>query len=83
MRGALDTGRPMDEVVRTLRPPPHFKQRDALEQQCRSWSTRKLNAALARIAETAKAARLNPALEGTLAERLLLDLGALARGQRS
>ena len=37
------------------------------------------SAALARIAETAKAARLSPALEGTLAERLLLDLGALGR----
>ena len=35
----------------------------------------KLNAALARIAEAAKAARLNSALEGTLAENLLLDLG--------
>ena len=59
MRGALDGGRSMDEVVRTLRPPPHFKQRDALEQQCRGWSMHKLNAALARIAEAAKAARLN------------------------
>ncbi len=79
MRTSLDAGRQMDEIVRTLRPPPHFKQRDALEAQCRAWSAGKLAAALARIAETAKAARLSPALEGTLAERLLLDLGALAR----
>ncbi len=78
MRGALDSGRSMDEVLRSLRPPPHFKQRDALEQQARSWSARKLNAALARIAEVAKAARLNSALEVTLAESLLLDLGAIA-----
>ena len=71
----------MDDVLRSLRPPPHFKQREAIEQQCRGWSLRKLNAALARIAEAAKAARLNSALEGTLAERLLLDLGALRKGQ--
>ena len=77
MRGALDSGRSMDDVLRSLRPPPHFKQREALEQQGRNWSTRKLNAALARIAEAAKAARLNSALEDTLAENLLLDLGAL------
>ena len=78
MRGALDGGRSMDEVLRSLRPPPHFKQRDALEQQARSWSARKLVAALARIAEAAKAARLNSGLEGMLTENLLLDLGAIA-----
>jgi DNA polymerase III subunit delta len=67
----------MEDVVRSLRPPPHFKQRETLEQQCRSWTLAQLAAALARIAEAAKAARLNSALEGTLAENLLLDLGAL------
>ena len=79
MRGALDGGRSMDEVLRSLRPPPHFKQRDALEQQARSWSTHRLNAVLARIAEAAKTARLSSALESTLTESLLLDLGVLAR----
>ena len=54
---------------------------DALEQQGRNWSAAKLSAALARIAEAAKAARLNSALEGALAEKLLLDLGQLS-GQR-
>jgi DNA polymerase-3 subunit delta len=78
IRGALDSGRSMDEVLRSLRPPPHFKQRDAIEQQGRSWSTRKLSAALARIADAAKAARLSSGLDGTLTESLLLDLGAIA-----
>lgn len=81
MRGALDAGRSMEDVVRSLRPPLHFKQRDALEQQCRSWSLPKLAAALARVADAAKTARLNSALEGTLAESLLLDLQVLARGR--
>ena len=76
-------GLPDDEVLRSLRPPPHFKQRDALEQQARSWSAHKLNAALARIAEVAKAARLNSGLEGMLTENLLLDLGALGRSAGS
>ena len=79
MRGALDGGRSMEDVVRSLRPPPHFKQRDALEAQARGWSMLKINAALARIAEAAKAARLNSALETVLTENLLLDLGVLAR----
>jgi DNA polymerase-3 subunit delta len=82
MRGALDGGRSMDDVMRSLRPPPHFKQRAEIEQQARSWSTRKLNTALARIAEAAKAARLNSAMEGTLAESLLLDLGALVGARK-
>ena len=79
MCGVLDTGRSMEDVVRSMRPPPHFKQRQALEQQCRAWSLPQLNAALARIADAAKTARLNSALEGTLAENLLLDLGAIAK----
>jgi DNA polymerase-3 subunit delta len=81
MRSALDAGGSMEDIVRSMRPPVHFKQREALEQQCRSWSLSRLVAALARIAEAVKAARLNSALEGTLAENLLLDLQALAKGK--
>lgn len=81
MRGALDAGRSMEDVVRTMRPPVHFKQREALEQQCRAWSLSRLAVALARIGEGAKAARLNSALEGTLAENLLLDLQTMAKGK--
>ncbi|MGE0850297.1 MAG: DNA polymerase III subunit delta [Hyphomicrobiaceae bacterium] len=81
MRSALDAGGSMEDIVRSMRPPVHFKQREALEQQCRSWSLSRLAAALARIAEAVKAARLNSALEGTLAENLLLDLQALAKGK--
>ncbi len=83
MRGTLDAGRSMEDVVRSLRPPPHFKQREALEQQCRGWTLAQLSAALARIAEAAKAARLNSTLEGTLAENLLLDIGAIARDKNA
>ena len=78
MRSALDAGRPLDDVLRQLRPPPHFKQRDAFEQQCRDWRLPKLNAALATIAETAKRARLTSTLDTVLAEHLLLDWGCVA-----
>ncbi len=81
MRSALEAGRSMDDIVRAQRPPLHFKQRDAIEQQCRAWSLARLGPALAHIAEAARAARLNPALEATLAERLLLDLQARAKGR--
>jgi DNA polymerase-3 subunit delta len=81
LRGALEAGRSMEDVVRSLRPPVHFKQRAALEQQCRAWTLAKLTAMLARIAEAAKAARLNSGLEVMLAENLLLDLQTLARSR--
>jgi DNA polymerase III subunit delta len=77
LRGSHDGGRSLEEAMQSLRPPPHFKQKAALESQCRAWSLPKLTAALARIAETAEAARLNSAMEDTLAERLLLELGTL------
>lgn len=85
-RTLTDAGRSIDQALRQLRPPLHFKQRDAFLAQCRAWTADRLNRALARIAGAAKVARLNPALEVALAENLLLDLVRLARedtGRRS
>ncbi len=83
LRSGYDEGRSLDDVMRSLRPAPHFKQKAAIEQQCRDWSLLKLGAALARIGDAAKAARLNSELEGTLAENLLMELGALAKEKKS
>ncbi len=83
LRSGYDEGRSLDDVMRSLRPPPHFKQKAAIEQQCRDWSLLKLGAALARIGDAAKAARLNSELEGTLTENLLMELGALAKEKKS
>ena len=79
LRSGHDAGRSLDDVMRSLRPAPHFKQKAAIEQQCRDWDLARLNAALAKIGDAAQAARLNSALESPLAERLLLQLGGLAR----
>ena len=80
VRGELDSGRTLDDVLRTLRPPLHFKQRDVFASQIRRWSHAGLVQALRRIAEAAKAARLSSQLEETLAERLILALSAMAGG---
>ena len=76
-------GRSLEELMRALRPQPNFRQKAAIEQQTRAWPLASLNAALARIADTAKAARLNSPLEEPLAEALLLELGELARTKGS
>jgi DNA polymerase III subunit delta len=81
LRSGHDSGRSLDEVMRALKPQPHFKQKAAIEQQTREWSLAKLTAAQAIIAEAARAARLTSALEEALAGQLLLDLGALLKGR--
>ena len=78
VRADLDAGRSLEDALRALRPPLHFKSRDAFASQCRRWTRPGLDAALRRIAETAKAARLNGQLEDTLGERLVLALSAMA-----
>mgnify|MGYP001766688602 CR=1 FL=1 len=75
-----DNGRSVDEIIRTMRPPMHFKQRDVFASQVRRWSRPQLDQALRRISEMAKAARLSSQLEDTLAERLILALSAMAGG---
>lgn len=78
-RAAMDQGRSLDDVLRGLRPPLHFRQKDVFAAQLRLWSTPRLDTALAAIAAAAKAARLMSALEDTLTERLLLTLAKHAR----
>lgn len=79
-RADLDQGRSLEEILRTMRPPLHFKQKDIFASQVRRWSRPGLDAALKRIAETAKAARLSSQIEETFAERLMLALSAMAGG---
>lgn len=78
-RAAIEAGRSLDEVIRNMRPPLHFKQRQAFETQCRQWSARRLDQALSCVAAAAKSARLNATLEALLAEQLLIDVSALAK----
>jgi DNA polymerase-3 subunit delta len=79
LRSGHEAGRSIEEGMRALKPQPNFRQQPAIEQQTRAWSLARLDAALARIGEAAKAARLNGALEDALAQHLLMEVGALAR----
>ena len=78
LRAGHDAGRSLEDLMRALKPQPNFRQKAAIEQQTRLWTVASLNAALARIGDVAKAARLNSALDAALAENLLLALGPLA-----
>jgi DNA polymerase III subunit delta len=81
VRSDIEAGLSLDDALKGLRPPLFFKQRDAFARQVRMWPRPNLDRALARIADTAKSARLAPALEAARAERLILALSAMATAQ--
>jgi DNA polymerase-3 subunit delta len=83
-RATVEQGRSLDDAVRGLRPPLHFRQKDAFTAQLRSWNLQRLDGAILAIAATAQASRQTGALDDLLAERLLLTLAKQARvGSRS
>jgi len=79
VRAAIERGSSLDDALRQMRPPLHFKQKDAFAAQIRMWTTARLTMALARITAAAKAARLAGGLEEALSERLLMGLAQMAR----
>jgi DNA polymerase III subunit delta len=81
LRASVDQGRSLEEAVRGLRPPVHFKLQPVLTTQLRAWTAPKLTAALAEIATAVKACRQTGALDEILTERLLLRLAFMGRGK--
>lgn len=79
IRAEMDRGAGLDDALRQLRPPLHFKARDAFAAQLRRWTIPALDRAIAATADALKSARLNSVLEDVLAERLLLSLASHAR----
>jgi DNA polymerase-3 subunit delta len=79
VRTLIDRERSIDDALRQLRPPLHFKQKDAFTAQCRAWTTARLVIALSRIKTAARAARLAGPLEEAHAEQLLIELAGLSR----
>lgn len=79
VRVAVEAGRPADQVLGALRPPVFGKQRAALERQVRLWTGGRLVAAMARIGEAARAARLAGDLEIAVTEAMLIEVARLAR----
>lgn len=79
VRAAVDRGGSLDDALRQMRPPLHFKQKDAFAAQCRLWTTPRLTEALARISSVAKVARLAGTLDEAMSERLVLGLAMMVR----
>ena len=71
---ALDRGESFDGAVSKLRPPLHFRQKDAMRAQTGRWRLPEVAAAIAAAQETLRQTRLKPALEDELAAMLILRL---------
>jgi len=77
VRCAMDAGRSLDDAVRGIRPPLHFRAKDAVAAGARNWTAGKLEEALAIVARAARAARLSGSLETVLVERTLAEVAGL------
>jgi DNA polymerase-3 subunit delta len=71
---AASGGGTIEDGVRSLRPPLHFKRRDLFVAHCKRWGAARLAHALPLIQEATRRARLAPELDAAFAERLVLTL---------
>lgn len=82
LRLADEAGRSLDQAIGTLRPPLHFRRRDAVKRQAQRWSLAALRNGVDRLYACILAARRNPALAPEITERALLDLARRAGTRR-
>jgi DNA polymerase-3 subunit delta len=74
---AVASGRPAEEALRSLRPPPRPRAReDAFLMRSRKWGAGRLAKALPLIQEAVRRSRRSPDLESAFAERLVLVLAS-------
>ena len=72
---SVASGRPAQEALRALRPPPRPRSREeAFLARCRKWGAGRLAKALPVIQEAVRRSRRSPDLESAFAERLVLAL---------
>jgi DNA polymerase-3 subunit delta len=79
LRVGLEAGRPLDDLIRAMRPPLPPKARSELEREARAWTSDRVNAAMARITEAVRQSRTTGANEAVVAERLLMEIARLAK----
>ncbi|MGF1620794.1 MAG: DNA polymerase III subunit delta [Rhodomicrobiaceae bacterium] len=71
---AIDGGSSFDVAVSRLRPPLHFRQKDAIKAQTARWRLVEVAAAIALANEVLRQTRLKPALEDALVSDFILRL---------
>ncbi|MEQ8746375.1 DNA polymerase III subunit delta [Pyruvatibacter sp.] len=81
--GRVERGGRLDEIVRSLRPPLHFSRQPALRRQCAVWSRRRLDGALAMLADAEAQCRgAGPLSQAVVARAMMSIAHAAAAGRR-
>lgn len=78
VRSALEATGSMETALRALRPPLHFKTRDAFTRHVDAWSAGKILGVLDRIAAAQRASRGGALDDALVADKLILDIARLA-----
>jgi len=82
--GRVERGGRLDEILRSLRPPLHFSRQPAMRRQCAVWSRRRLDGALAMLADAEGQSRGAGALSEPVVARAMMSIArAAAAGRRS
>jgi DNA polymerase-3 subunit delta len=71
---AASSGGDIEEAAKWLKPPLHFKRKQAFIAHCKRWGANRLSHALPLIQEAVRRTRRSPDLEDALAEHLVLTL---------
>ncbi|MCH9807132.1 MAG: DNA polymerase III subunit delta [Alphaproteobacteria bacterium] len=79
IQAEVSAGRQVADALKSIRPPIHFKQKNAVTAQIRKWSLPDLNRAHQEIGIAARNARRTGARDDLITERLILALSRLAR----
>lgn len=74
VRGLVDEGTPLNDALKTLRPPLFFKDRDVFTAQVRSWPQKRLMAALNYTIKAEVACKTTGNPDFTIARRACLDI---------
>ncbi len=77
LAAATGHGESIEAAIGRLRPPLHFRQKDAVKAQVARWRTSEIAAALEAAQEAVRQSRLHPALEHEIASELIIELKRL------
>jgi len=78
-RLAVEAGGSASEASASMSPPVHFRRKAAVETALTSWTSARLERAMAQLAEAALNTRQRPMLADAIGERALLSVAGAAR----
>jgi DNA polymerase-3 subunit delta len=79
VKAAADSGMPLTQAIKELKPPVFFKQQDMLAAQARCWTAAALAAQIGQINTALKETRLKPDLAEDITANLLIAVAKQAR----